>query len=319
MALGDERQLGFAEAFLGPKAGANRRLEAIEGLLDWSGIAVLVREVRQAETGRPPYLPLPMTKALLLQQWYGLSDPELAEALSDRLSFRRFCGFGLDAATPDDTTILRFRHLLGEKGLAVKVFAEINRQLDAQGLFVKRGTIIDATIVQASAGPRNARKDGTPVDPEARWAKRAKGSTLGYKAHVAADEGTGLVRAATLTPANVHDSRKAAELVQGDEAAVYADKAYDSAAFRAKLKDQKIADQVMYRARRNRPLKTWQTWMNKVIAPVRGGIERIFGSWKRNWGYRRVRYLGVDRNQAHLHLLAAAWNLTRAVALKPTG
>ena len=103
--------------------------------------------------------------------------------------------------------------------------------------------------------------------------------------------------------------------MQGDEAEAYADGAYDSARNRDLLAAAGIADGIMHRARRNRPLRPWQRWHNRTLAPVRGGIERIFGTWKRSWGLRRMRYRGLQRNQAHLHLVAAAWNLLRATSL----
>lgn len=316
MRRGEGRQAGFADAFLADKAGANRRLERIAGLLDWAALAALVDGLRPGRTGRPPYAPLAMTRALLLAQWYGLSDPELADALADRLSFRRFCGFSLDEPTPDDTTLCRFRAALTEAGLAAAVFAEVDRQLDAQGFVLKRGSILDATVVAADASPSNRRADGAPVDAEARWTTRGGRSVLGYKAHVGVDLGTGLVRSAILTPASVHDSRAAASLVRGDEAAVYADRAYDSEALRTELARRGIDDAIMHRARRNNRQPDWQRAMNRALAPLRAGVERVFGTWKRSWGYRRVRYRGLVRNQAQLHLLAAAWNLLRAANLR---
>src|SRR5579862_2512633 len=137
-------QGSFVEALLPPGFGRNEKLERIAGLIDWTRLEVLVAAVRPGEAGRPPYEPLAMLKALLLQQWYGLSDPGLEEALLDRVSFRRFCGFALDAATPDETTVCRFRNALAEAGLGAAVFREVLRQLDAAGFVLKTGTLIDA-------------------------------------------------------------------------------------------------------------------------------------------------------------------------------
>ena len=130
-----EKRIGegsFVEAFMAPGVGANRRLDRIDGLFKWYRFEKLLKPLR-SEVGRPGYPALSMFKALLLQQWYGLSDPGLEEALLDRLSFRRFCGFSLDDATPDETTFVRFRAALGEAGLSEKLFAEVNRQLDKRG------------------------------------------------------------------------------------------------------------------------------------------------------------------------------------------
>ena len=152
-------------------------------------------------------------------------------------------------------------------------------------------------------------------DPQAGWTKKNGKSRFGYKAHVAVDEGSGLVRRASMTPADVHDSIPADDLVQGDEAAVYADKAYDSAKRRTGLRARGIAPRIMYQARRSRPLKPWQVAFNKVVAPIRAGVERLFATMKRTYSYRQVRYLGLARNDVQLQALCAAINLRRALAL----
>ena len=139
-------QVGFAEAFLPAGFGRNARLERIAGLIDWTPLEALVRRVRPGTMGRPPYRALVMVRALLLQQWYGLSDPALEEALSDRVSFRRFCGLALEEATPDETTLCRFRLALVAAELGEALFAEVSRQLDAAGFMVKAGTLIDASL-----------------------------------------------------------------------------------------------------------------------------------------------------------------------------
>ena len=138
-------QVSFAESLV--RSGGNQRLERIEGLIDWGAVAALLAEVYASATGRPSYPPLVLVKVLLPQSWYGLGDPAMEEALGDRLSFRRFVGLGLDEALPDHSTISRFRSLLAKRGLVEARFAEVGRQLDAQGVTVKAGTLIDATVV----------------------------------------------------------------------------------------------------------------------------------------------------------------------------
>ena len=144
-------QGSLIEALLPSGFGRNERLDRISGVIDWKRLESLAAQVRPGKDGRPPYEPLAMLKALLLQQWYGLSDPGLEEALLDRVSFRRFCGFALDAATPDETTLCRFRNTLKDASLGEALFAEVLRQLDAAGFVVKAGTLIDATLVRSSA------------------------------------------------------------------------------------------------------------------------------------------------------------------------
>ena len=157
--------------------------------------------------------------------------------------------------------------------------------------------------------------EASELDPQAGWTRKNGRSRFGYKAHAAVDEGSGLVRRATMTPADVHDSVPADDLVQGDEAAVYADKAYDSEARRAGLRERGIEPRIMHKARRNRPLEPWQVAFNKAVAPIRAGVERLFGTMKRVYGYRRVRYLGLARNDVQLQAMCVAINLRRALAL----
>lgn len=313
-----QRRLGQAslvEALLPAGVGSNRRLERIAGLIDWAPMERLLAALR-APTGRPGYPPLALFRALLLAQWYQLSDPGLEEALADRLSFRRFCGFRLDDATPDETTLCRFRGTLAERGLSEALFAAVNRQLDARGLMLKAGTLIDATLVEAAvARPPVSEGEVSTKDPEAGFTRRGRKSFFGFKAHVAVELGSDLVREAILTGAEVGDSVVADALVQGDEAAVFMDKAYDGTARRAALAAAGIADGIMHRAHARRPLAPWQRWMNRALAPIRARVERSFGTLKRSYGWRRVRYRGLARNGAHLHLLCTALNLRRAERL----
>src|SRR3954468_17994364 len=159
-------QASFLEAFLPAGFGRNARLEKIAGLIDWAALERLTVRVREAETGRPPYAPLAMFKALLLQQWYGLSDPGLEEALLDRVSFRRFCGFALDAQTPDETTLCRFRNALRQAGCGEVLFEEVLGQLERAGFVLKKGTLIDATLIQSSG--RAPASGSTPREIESR-------------------------------------------------------------------------------------------------------------------------------------------------------
>jgi transposase, IS5 family len=171
-AMSGGEQRGLIEAFLDPKLGSNRKLERLSGLIDWTPLARLAKTLRAAPTGRPPYPALAMLKALYLQALYDLSDPGLEEALMDRLSFRRFCGFALDAGTPDETTICRFRAAAGD--LLLAAFAEINAQLDAKGLIVRKGTLMDATLITAcDRPPREAGLGaGHAQEPEADWTRK---------------------------------------------------------------------------------------------------------------------------------------------------
>jgi len=313
-----EQQFSLAEAFVGRKLGANETLERIGTLAKWYRFEKLMGRLHAAETGRPSYPTLVMFKALLLAQWYGLSDEGLEEALNDRLSFRRFAGLGLDGDTPDHTTLCRFRNDLAAAGLTEKLFAEMNRQLERLGLVLKRGTLIDATLVEAATRPPAFGSGEEGTDPDAAFARRAGrgGSSYGFKAHVAVDEGSILIRDALLTPGNVNDTVVADALIQGDEQAIYADAAYDTHARRAMLKARGIKDRIMHRPNKHHPeLPPWQKQRNRAISAIRARVETVFAILKRHYGYVRVRYRGLIKNQSHLHLLCLALNLRRAVVL----
>lgn len=281
-----EEQLGFAEAFMASGLGVNRRLDRISQLVEWAPFERLLAALHSGGAGRPAYPALSMFKALLLQQWYGLSDPGLEEALLDRLSFRRFCGFALDEATPDETTVCRFRQALGAAGLAARLLEELNRQLDAKGFILRSGTLIDATIVQAQArapGLDAAPGAKSPADPHADWTRKGGRSYFGYKAHLAVDQGSGLIRKGILTPARVNEPEVAEDLVCGDEAAVYADKAYENKHRRRRLKARGIKDRIMHRSHKNQSgLPPWQRRRNQLIAPLRAPVEAVFGTMKRS-------------------------------------
>jgi transposase, IS5 family len=292
------------------------RLSRISALLDWGPIVAIACKVYAGHTGRPSYPPEVMVRALLLAQWYRLSDPELEESLADRLSFRRFVGLSLQDVVPDETTLCRFRNGLASRGLSEQLLVEVNRQLEAKGMIVKAGTIIDATVVQAAVRPPPAGQKTSPHDPEANWLNHGKQEGhFGFKAHVAVDLGSGLVRRALMTPAATHDSKPADALIMGDEKALYADKAYHQAARRAALRERGIKDRILHRSQRDHPLTHWQQVHNRLIMPIRRNIERTFGTWKRCYGYTKVRYRGLQRNESHLQLICMAFNLRKAVAL----
>lgn len=312
----DLGQMSFADGLVNQRAGRVEWLGQIDKIVDWCAVDQVLAPIYASDEGRPSYPVLTLAKLLLIQQWYSLSDPGLEEAVDDRLSFRRFAGLPLDQGVPDHTTIWRFRQELGSHDLAEALFEEVNRQLDARGLIIRKGTLIDATIIKAAVKPPSGNSgEVSERDPEAGWTKKNGQSTFGYKAHLAVDETSSLIRTAILTSANLHDSVPARRLVCGDEKAVYADKAYSSISFRNALRAANIADHVMHKAVRNRPLKNWQVWANKVAAPVRAGVERVNATLKGPYDFARVRYIGCVRNGVALHIKATAMNLKRALIL----
>jgi IS5 family transposase len=313
------RQLSLADALVDARLGSNAKLERIDGLIDWSRLEPLVARLRAGETGRPPYPPLSMLKALYLQALYDLSDPGLEDMLLDRLSFRRFCGFSLDAATPDETTICRFRQVAAKAGVLERCFAEVNRQLDGKGLILKKGTLMDATIVTATRNPPQKEAGmgaSHPGEPGADWTNKSGKSFFGYKLHVGVDEGSGLIRKAVFTAARVTDNEMAAQLISGDESAVYADRLYESRALRAALKQSGIKDRIMHRRHRYMPvLPRWMAAHNRLIARRRAPVESVFSAMKRLYGKARTRCHSLTANAADFLAFATVFNLRRASAV----
>lgn len=313
-------QLGLADAVvdrLGQGRGA-RELERIEGLLDWGRVKSVLSSIYASPTGRPSWPLETLLKVMLLQQWYGLSDPQMEEALSDRLSFRRFAGLGLGDGTPDHSTISRFRQQLA--GVGQEVFREVSCQLEHHGLVVKQGTLIDASLVASAAQEPPKQKGGgeRPYDPEAKWTKRGNKAYFGYKIHVAVDQGSGLVRGVEVTSAPVSDCVFGPSLVQGDEQAVFADMGYDSQTLRAHLESRGITNQVMRRPNRKvRVLPPEDLARNKSISQVRGRVETVFAILKRHYRLARMRYFGLKRNTIHVILAVTAMNLRRSLRLLP--
>ena len=308
------RELGrpsLVESFLPDGMGSNHQLERINDAVDWGRFSKLVEGVYSASEGRPSYPPLTMVKVLLLEQWYNLSDPQMEEALGDRISFRHFVGLGLQDDTPDHSTISRFRGILTEKRLVERLMKELSRQLEERGMVVKSGTLMDATLVE-SQGRRVARKEEA-TDKDAAWTRKGGRYHYGYKVHIGVDEKSGLIRKAVMTPASVNDTEVADELISGDEKAVYADKAYDTHERRQRLKLMGIEDGIMKRGNKHHPeVSEGDKERNELISKVRSRVEKVFGTLKRTYRYSRVGYIGLERNRTEMWLKCMAYNLRRA-------
>lgn len=312
MAVKRAGQLGFVEALLSTKGGGGQ-LDRLDGLVKWYRFGKLIRHVREeAGAGRPGYPALVLFKALLLQSLYGLSDRELEEALDDRLSFRRFVGLSLAEAVPDHSVLNRFRNRLVGEGLLETLFGELDRQLEAAGVVLKRGTMLDATLIAAAAVPPSGSQP--PRDPDAAFARRQgkRGSTYGYKAHVGVDEGSGLIRSAITTPANVNDTTPADGLVRGDEGAVWGDAAYHTHAREAALKARGVKPRLMRRPNKHHPrLPPRLARYNRLIARRRAAVETTFATMKRRMHLTRIRYIGLTKAAGQVLLAAMAFNLRR--------
>lgn len=311
--------MSLVEAFIGGKAlGASGTLDRIGALVKWCRFEKLLGGLRHDGPGHPGWPALVLYKALLLQALYGLSDRELEEALLDRLSFRRFCGLGLEESVPDHTVLSRFRNLLTDRGLLTALFSELDRQLEKAGVMLKRGTMLDATLIEAASAPGSDAAGSRDGDAAFGGARRKGGFTFGYKAHVGVDEGTGLIRAVIATPANVNDTVPADALIRGDERAVWADAAYDTHARRARLKAQGKKPRIAHRANKHHPeLPERLKRYNRLIARRRAAVETTFATWKNRMRLTRIRYVGLAKAQAQVTLAAIAFNLRRWAAITP--
>lgn len=318
MSVKSTGQLGFGEMGVS-RRGVVPALERVSGLVDWAGFERSLAGLREEGPGRPGYRPLLLFKALLLQAWYGLSDAELEFRLGDSLAFGRFVGLSLEDEVPDHTTLCRFRNRLVETRRLEKLFDELDRQLEAAGLLLKQGTMLDATLIEAAAARPPRGQEASARDPDAAFVKKQgkPGSTYGYKAHVGVDQGSGLVRTVITTAANVNDTTPADELICGDERAVYADKAYDTHARRARLKAQGIKDRLMRRPNQYHALTPRQQRRNNLIARRRAAVETTFATWKRRMGLTRARYVGLAKVAGQVLMTAIAFNLRRAATLAP--
>lgn len=320
MAVKRTGQLSLAEALLPRSAlsGATR-LDRIGGLVAWARFEDLLRRFETGGAGRPGYPALVLFKILLLQSLYGLSDAEIEEAVTDRLSFRRFAGLSLMDPVPDHTTVCRFRNELIAAGCLEALFGALDRQLEEAGVVLKRGTMVDATVIatQAASPPR---RQETARDPEAGFAKRQgrAGSTYGYKAHVGVDEGSGLIRAVEARAASVPDTVPADRLIRGDERVVWGDGAYHTKARAAALKARGQKVRLARRPNKHHPqLPPRLVRLNRLIARGRAGVETTFATMKRRMGLRFIRYVGLVKAKAQIVLAAMAFNLRRWAALEP--
>lgn len=313
MAIRRTGQLGFSDAVIG---GSDGPLDRIVGLVRWYRFDKLLKGLRDEGPGRAAWPPLVLFRALLVGSLYGLSERELEEALADRLSFRRFVGLSYEETVPDHSVLNRFRNELVRLGLYERLFAELDKQLEAAGVVLKRGTMLDATVIETVSRP--PAEGRLPTDPDAAFTRRQgkAGSSYGYKAHVGVDEGSGLIRAVLATPANVNDTTPADLLIRGDEKVVWADAAYHTHARQAELQARGIKPRLCRRANKHHPqLPARLRYYNRLIARRRAAVETTFATLKNRMKLRRIRYRGLTRAAAQITLAAIAFNLRRWAAI----
>jgi IS5 family transposase len=278
------------------------RLAEVEPLIDWEAFRPTLAGIYMndgPQGGRPNTDPVLMVKMLVLQQWYGLSDPELERQAADRISFRRFLGY--PGSIPDATTVWLLRERLAESGRDRAVWAELQRQLDEKGLTVKKGVAQDASFITADPGGSGPRGDEaeTRRSRDGSWAKKGGKSSFGYKLHTKTDTDLGLIRDLGTTPANVHDSRVDLSL-PGE--VVYRDKGYFGV-------EPRGYDATMRRATRGHPLSVWDRLRNRRINNKRAPVERVFAVIKRVFNGGRVLVTSLPRVRVKLVFSCLCFNL----------
>ena len=239
----------------------------------------LLEPVYAAPTGRASYPVLSLFKAVLLGAWHGLGDPELEAALGDRLSFRRFTGLVLDAPVPDHSTLWRFRDQLRRLGLAEVAFAEVNRQLERQGVVVKAGTLVDATLIPAAAAEPPKQKGGgrSAADPDAAWAKRPRAARILATSCMSGWMRFGVVRRVQLTPANVNEITVGPALVAGDVGFGVGRQGLCRPTMAQAITAAQAKNRVQRRNQKKRRLRASETRRNVLIGRIRGRVEGVFG------------------------------------------
>jgi IS5 family transposase len=305
------KKVSFASLAYDSKKKKTRRekfLEEMGEVIPWGKIIDVIRpHYPKAGNGRQPMGLEMMLRIYFMQQWYGLSDPAMEDSLYDIESMRRFAGIDLERdVVPDETTILHFRHLLEKHNLTKEIFEQTQRYLTAKGLLLREGTIVDATIINAPSSTKNRDKKR---DPEMKQTKKGNQWYFGMKAHVGTDTGKGVVHRIVFTDAAVHDSLVMGELVHGEEAAVYGDKAYASEEWKKEYEGRGIRWCVKRKAARGRELTEEDKDYNHRQGKVRAKGEHAFLVVKHLWGYRKVRYRGLYKNAVQLFSLFTLANL----------
>lgn len=312
-------QLTFGDAeALGQRKQTRRErfLAEMDQVVPWKSLLALI-EPHYPKTGRPGRQPYPLATMLrihFLQQWYALSDPGMEEALYDTPVMRRFAQLGGLADIPDETTILHFRRLLEAHGLAAKLFARVNAHLGRQGLSLRGGTIVDATIIAAPSSTKN--REGER-DPEMRQTRKGNLWHFGMKAHIGVDDESGLVHSVECTAANAADVTQVHQLLHGQEITVCGDSGYTGVEQRAELRGVKAAFWIAEKPSRLRALKSRrecrdaERW-ERFKASLRAKVEHPFRVVKRQFGYTKVRYRGLAKNSAQVLTLFALSNLWMA-------
>ena len=298
---------GLAWSGKGKTTRRERFLGEMNAVIPWAELVALIApHYPKAGRGRQPLGLEKMLRIYFLQQWFDLSDPAAEEALYDSESMRRFVGVELgEEPVPDETTILRFRHLLEQHGLTEQIFHAVRALLGARALLVKQGTIVDATIIAAPSSTKNAAQ---ARDPEMRQTRKGNTWYFGMKVHVGTDR-RGTVHSLPVTDAAVSDLTELPHLLHGEERELFGDAAYWSEVDRAALAERGVRYRVNRRGHPRKPLSEYWRRVNRSRSRTRARGEHGLHVVKRLWGFSKVRYRGLAKNAARVFTAFALANL----------
>ncbi len=306
------RQATLASQAMFQKYGRKSRrelfLDEMERIVPWSAMCSLVRpHYAKAGNGRRPVGLEIILRTYFVQQWFNLSDPGVEEALYESPVLQRFVGVDLGAApAPDETTVCRFRHLLEKHDLCGMMLDAVNLHLEAKGIKIATGTIVDATILHAPSSTKNASGER---DPEMHQTKKGNQWYFGLKAHIGVDAKEGTVHTLVTTAANVADSQVLPELLHGEERKVWGDGGYQGQTEAIRAAAPKAQDMTCKRTRYKNRVDELQRAKNRSKSSVRAKVEHPFRILKRIFGFDRVRYRGLAKNHHRLCACFALVNL----------
>lgn len=286
-----------------------RFLGEMDRVIPWVDLLEVIRPYyKTGEGGRPPHDLELMLRIHFLQLWHNLSDPATEEALYDRLSFQKFLGFDcFGGVVPDETAILRFRHLLEEHGLSKAILGSVNNHLSTHGLVLKEGTIMDATLIETSRSTKNSKHER---DPEMTSTRKNKQWYFGAKGHIGVQaQGKPIIHSVAFGTAKEHDKTRMRELLHGDEDAIFGDAAYNDQEEKRGSRALGIYYGISDRGARVHPLSPSQRKKNRKHSSVRAKVEHPFKVIKEQWNHRKLRYKGLTKNESIFTTLAALSNL----------
>ena len=285
-----------------------RFLSEMEAVVPWDNLRALIEPYYpKGERGRRPVGIERMLRIYFLQQWFNLSDPQAEEAIYDSSAMRGFIGIDLGREpAPDETTICKFRHLIETHALGEAILRSVNDHLQAKGVKIGTGTIVDATIISA---PSSTKNDSGTRDPEMHQTKKGNQWYFGMKAHIGVDSKQKVIHAVAATPANIHDSQVVGDLLHGGETKVWGDSAYQGRKEAIKAAAPNAQDMTNRRAGNGVALTKAEHARNRTKSKVRAKVEHAFHVMKRMFGFTHVRYRGIDKNGNRLFVTCALVNI----------